>query len=133
MIKGIAINNDGSAKVGFMAPSIDGQAEVIAMAQSLAGIHPEEISYVEGHGTATPLGDPIEVAALTQAFRGGTEKRQYCALGSVKSNVGHLDAAAGVAGLIKAALALKHGVLPASLHFERPNPKFEIEENAVLC
>ena len=127
VIKGIAINNDGSSKVGFMAPSVNGQAEVIAMAQAAAGVHPEEVSYVEGHGTATPLGDPIEVAALTQAFRSRTDKTQFCALGSVKSNIGHLDAAAGVTGIIKTALALHHKILPPSLHFEKPNPKFDIE------
>lgn len=127
IIKGIAINNDGSTKVSFGAPSVDGQAEVIAMAQAVANVEPETISYVEGHGTATPLGDPIEVAALTQAFRAGTEVKGFCALGSVKSNIGHLDAAAGIAGLIKTALALKHKLLLPSLHFEKPNSKFDIE------
>ncbi len=127
VIRGIAINNDGSDKVGYMAPSVSGQAEVIAMAHAMAGVEPDEFSYVEGHGTATPLGDPIEVAALTQAFRAGTERNQFCGLGSVKSNVGHLDAAAGVAGLIKCAMAIKHGIIPPSINFEKPNPKFNIE------
>ncbi len=127
VIRGIAINNDGSDKVGYMAPSVSGQAEVIAMAHAMAGVEPDEFSYVEGHGTATPLGDPIEVAALTQAYRAGTGRNQFCGLGSVKSNVGHLDAAAGIAGLIKCAMAIKHGIIPPSINFEKPNPKFSIE------
>jgi len=127
VIRGIAINNDGAAKVGFGAPSIEGQAEVIEMAQAIADVSPRDISYVECHGTATPLGDPIEVAALTRAFRTGTEDRGFCALGSAKSNFGHLDAAAGVTGLIKTALALRHRVIPPTLHVKQPNPKFEIE------
>ena len=127
VIRGIAINNDGSDKVGYMAPSVSGQAEVIAMAHAMAGVEPDEISYVEGHGTATPLGDPIEVAGLTEAFRVGTDRNQFCGLGSVKSNIGHLDAAAGVAGLIKCAMAIKHGIIPPSINFEKPNPKFNIE------
>ena len=106
VIKGIAVNNDGADKVGFMAPSVSGQTEVIAMAMAEARVEPGMISYVEGHGTATPLGDPIEVEALTQAFRTGNSARGFCGLGSVKSNIGHLDAAAGVAGLIKTALSL---------------------------
>jgi amino acid adenylation domain-containing protein len=128
VIKGISINNDGSAKVSFGAPSVDGQAEVVLMAQALAGIDAETISYIEGHGTATPLGDPIEVAALTQAFRANTDSKGFCALGSVKTNVGHLDAAAGVTGLIKTALSLQHKILPPSLHFTKPNPKFDIQQ-----
>ncbi|WP_066341971.1 type I polyketide synthase [Azohydromonas lata] len=125
VIKGSAANNDGAAKVGFTAPSVDGQAEVIRAALQVAGISADTIGYVEAHGTGTTLGDPIEIAALTQAFRGDTARRGYCAVGSVKTNVGHLDAAAGVAGLIKAAMALKHRVLPASLHFRRPNPQID--------
>ncbi len=125
VIKGSAINNDGSRKAGFSAPSIDGQAEAIAMAQALAGVPPETVTYVEAHGTATPLGDPIEIAALTKAFRAGTEKTGYCAIGSVKGNIGHLDSAAGIAGLIKAALALHHKKIPASLHFSAPNPQID--------
>lgn len=125
VIRGVALNNDGSGKVSFTAPSVDGQAEVIAMAQAVAGVDPGSISLIEAHGTATPLGDPIEVAALTQAFRAGTAEKGFCALGSVKSNVGHLDAAAGVAGLIKAVLALRHRLLPPSLHFKHPNPKID--------
>ncbi|HEX8352728.1 MAG TPA: type I polyketide synthase, partial [Pyrinomonadaceae bacterium] len=117
VIKGSAVNNDGSDKVGFTAPSIEGQAAVIRAAQIMAGVSAETITYVEAHGTGTSLGDPIEVAALTQAFRRSTRRERFCALGSVKTNVGHLDAAAGVTGLIKAALALRHRRLPASLHF----------------
>jgi len=129
VVRGTAVNNDGSVKVGYTAPSVGAQSEVIAMAQGVAGVSPETISYVEAHGTGTPLGDPIEVAALTRAFRHGTERKNFCALGSVKTNVGHLDAAAGVAGLIKTVLALKNREIPPSLHFERPNPKLEIEES----
>ena len=125
VIKGFAINNDGSMKVGYTAPSVDGQAEVIATAQAVAGIDPETITYIEAHGTGTPLGDPIEIAALTQAFRATTARNNFCAIGSVKTNIGHLDPAAGVAGLIKTVLALKHKLLPPSLHFTQPNPKID--------
>jgi amino acid adenylation domain-containing protein len=127
VIKGAAVNNDGSQRVSFGAPGVEGQSEVIAMAHALAGVDPETITYVEAHGTATPLGDPIEVAGLTRAFRMGTDARQFCALGSVKTNVGHLDAAAGVTGLIKTVLALHYKAIPASLHFKKPNPKLELE------
>ncbi|HEY0602392.1 MAG TPA: SDR family NAD(P)-dependent oxidoreductase [Herpetosiphonaceae bacterium] len=125
VIKGSALNNDGAQKVGYTAPSVEGQARVIAEALATAGVEPETISYVETHGTATALGDPIEVAALTEAYRAGTDKTGFCALGSVKTNIGHLDAAAGVAGLIKAVLSLKHGQIPASLHYETPNPAID--------
>ncbi|MTJ47693.1 non-ribosomal peptide synthetase/type I polyketide synthase [Dolichospermum sp. UHCC 0259] len=121
-IKGSAINNDGNLKVGYTAPSIDGQAAVIAAAQEDAAIAPETITYIEAHGTGTALGDPIEIAGLTQAFRMKTDKKGYCAIGSVKSNIGHLNTVAGVTGLIKTALALKHQQIPPSLNFERPNP-----------
>lgn len=128
VIKGAALNNDGSQKVGFTAPSVDGQAQVISMAQMLGGIDPATISYIEAHGTGTALGDPIEIAGLTQAFRaGGADENGFCAIGSIKSNIGHLDAAAGVAGLIKTSLALHHKVLPASINFDSPNPKLGIE------
>ncbi|HEY0602498.1 MAG TPA: amino acid adenylation domain-containing protein [Herpetosiphonaceae bacterium] len=122
VIKGFALNNDGGQKVGYTAPGVDGQAEVIATALAMAGVAPETISYVEAHGTATPLGDPIEIAALTRAFQTQSQKPGWCAIGSVKTNVGHLDAASGVAGLIKAVMALEHRQIPPSLHFERPNP-----------
>ncbi|NES76653.1 MULTISPECIES: type I polyketide synthase [Okeania] len=125
IIKGSAINNDGSLKVGYTAPSIEGQAAVIAEAHAVAGIDPETISYIEAHGTGTELGDPVEIAALTQAFKYSTEKKGFCAIGSLKSNMGHLDAAAGVAGLIKTVLALKHKLIPPTLHFEEPNPQID--------
>ncbi len=129
VIKGAALNNDGSQRVSFGAPGVEGQSEVIAMAHALAGVDPETITCVEAHGTATPLGDPIEVAGLTKAFRLSTQAKQFCALGSVKTNLGHLDAAAGVTGLIKTALALHHKVIPASLHFTKPNPKLDLENS----
>jgi acyl transferase domain-containing protein len=125
VIKGAALNNDGSAKVGYTAPSIAGQAQVIAMAQAMAGVDPETIGYVEAHGTATMLGDPIEVAALTQAFAGRAGAKKHCALGSVKSNVGHLASAAGVTGLIKTVLTVERGVIPPSLNFKTPNPQID--------
>jgi acyl transferase domain-containing protein/alpha-ketoglutarate-dependent taurine dioxygenase len=125
VIKGSAINNDGSVKIGYTAPSVEGQAEVIAEALAMAGVDARSISYVEAHGTGTSLGDPIELDALTQVFRRATDAKTFCGIGSVKSNIGHTGAAAGVAGLIKTALALKHGQLPASLHFERPNPNID--------
>ncbi len=125
VIKGSAINNDGSAKIGYTAPGTQGQAQVIAEAQAIAGIEPEMVTYVEAHGTGTALGDPIEIAALTRAFRTGTKKNNFCAIGSVKTNVGHLDAAAGITGLIKTVLALVHKQLPPSLHFVRPNPRID--------
>ncbi|UQA59462.1 non-ribosomal peptide synthetase/type I polyketide synthase [Polyangium aurulentum] len=127
VILGSAINNDGATKVGFTAPSVEGQAEAIRRAQEAAGAHPESIGFVEAHGTATRLGDLIEVAALTRAFRRKTDKRSYAALGSMKSNIGHLGAAAGVAGLIKATLALENELIPPTLHFRRPNPQLELE------
>jgi iturin family lipopeptide synthetase A len=129
VIKGAAINNDGSGKVSYTAPSVEGQAEVIAAAQALAGVEPESISYIEAHGTATPLGDPIEVAALTQAFRIGTDKKQFCAIGSAKTNFGHLDVASGVTGLIKTTLALENSLLPPSLHYTQPNPQIDFENS----
>ena len=129
VIRGSAINNDGSNKVGFTAPSIDGQAQVVSMAQRVSNTPPETIDYVEAHGTGTKLGDPIEVEALTQAFRQGTDKTGYCGIGSVKTNIGHLDAAAGVASLIKTALALHYREIPASLHFETPNPDIDFDES----
>ncbi len=125
VIKGAAVNNDGAGKVSYMAPSVAGQAEVIALAHALAGVTADTIDYVEAHGTATPLGDPIEIAALTQAFRATTDGKNFCKLGTVKSNFGHLEAAAGVTGLIKTALALQHAQIPASLHFQKPNPHID--------
>ena len=130
VIKGYGINNDGSRKVGYTAPSIDGQAEVIAMAQEMAGCDPGTIGYVEAHGTGTLLGDPIEIAALDKVFRAGTSNRQFCAIGSVKSNIGHLDTAAGVASLIKTVLVLERGLIPPSLHCEHPNPRIDFANSA---
>ncbi|MFE9748339.1 type I polyketide synthase [Saccharothrix saharensis] len=129
VIRGSAVNNDGSRKVGFTAPSVKGQRDAIVAAQTLAGVSPREIGYVEGHGTATPVGDPIEVSALTKAFSFGTSDTGFCALGSVKSNIGHLDAAAGVASFIKAVLALENGLIPATLHFSRPNELIDFERS----
>jgi acyl transferase domain-containing protein len=126
VIRGVGINNDGADKVSFSAPSVDGQAQAIAMAQAYADITPDQISYIEAHGTATPMGDPIEIAALTQAFRLQTAAKQFCAIGSIKGNIGHLADAAGIAGLIKAALALDHKQIPPSINFETPNPKLDL-------
>lgn len=129
VIKGSALNNDGSFKIGFTAPRVDGQAKAIKAAQIMAEIDPSTISYIEAHGTGTPLGDPIEIAALKQVFEEESDKKEYCAIGSVKSNVGHADAAAGISGLIKTVLMLKHKEIPPSLHFETPNPKIDIENS----
>lgn len=129
IIRGSATNNDGSLRAGYTAPSVDSQAEVIALAQGLAGISPETISYVEAHGTGTSLGDPIEIAALTRAFRAHTNEKNFCAIGSVKTGIGHLDTAAGVAGLIKTCLMLHHQQIPPSLHFERPNPELDLNNS----
>lgn len=125
VIRGWAINNDGADKVGYTAPSVHGQADCITQALEMAEIDADTIGMVEAHGTGTPVGDPIEVAALSQAFRASTKRSGYCALGSVKSNVGHLETAAGIAGLIKAAQAVHHGQIPPSLHFETPNPEID--------
>ncbi|MFJ6556519.1 amino acid adenylation domain-containing protein [Streptomyces luteogriseus] len=125
VIKASAVNSDGANRVGFTAPSLDGQAEVVLRAQKIADVDPRTVTYVETHGTATKLGDPVEVAALTKAFRQGTDATGYCAIGSVKTNIGHLDAAAGAAGLIKTALALHHGKIPPSLNFDEPNPQID--------
>jgi acyl transferase domain-containing protein/thioesterase domain-containing protein len=129
VILGSAINNDGSRKVGYLAPSVDGQIEVIREAMDFAGVSPADISYVEAHGTGTVVGDPIEVRALRQAFHPSARRDGSCAIGSVKSNVGHLDAAAGVTGLIKTALALEHAQLPPSLHFEKLNPRIDLKDS----
>ncbi|HEY0783032.1 MAG TPA: amino acid adenylation domain-containing protein, partial [Thermoanaerobaculia bacterium] len=131
VIRGSAVNNDGGLKVGYTAPSVEGQAEVIAEALAVAGVPAESIGYVEAHGTGTRLGDPIEIQALTKAFRAETERRGFCALGSVKTNIGHLDVAAGVAGLIKTVLALRHRELPPSLHFAAANPEIDFAASPV--
>ncbi|SFC87958.1 type I polyketide synthase [Streptomyces aidingensis] len=124
VIRGSALNNDGALKAGYTAPSVTGQAAVIADAMADAGVTAEDVGYVEAHGTGTVLGDPIEVAALTRAF-GPTGRTQYCALGSVKPNVGHLDRAAGTTGLIKTAMVVRDGLIPPTLHFTEPNPEID--------
>jgi amino acid adenylation domain-containing protein len=129
VIRGSAVNNDGARKVGYTAPSSDGQAKVVALAHAVADITADEISYVECHGTATPLGDPIEIAGLVKAFGATTNRKGFCAIGTVKTNIGHLDIASGVAALIKTILALEHESLPAALHFKTPNPKLGLEES----
>jgi phthiocerol/phenolphthiocerol synthesis type-I polyketide synthase E len=133
VIRGIAVNNDGGGKAGYTAPSIDGQVEAVATAQHLARVEPRSIEYLEAHGTATPLGDPIEIAALTQVFRAATPDVAFCRLGSLKANLGHLDAAAGVAGLIKAILVLKHKEFPPLVNFEKPNPQLGLESSPFLA
>ena len=127
VIRGTAVNNDGHHKMGFTAPSVQGQTAVIREAQAVAAINADEIQYIEAHGTGTPLGDPIEIQALTRAFSETNQTHHSCLIGSVKSNIGHLDAAAGIAGLIKVVLSLQHQQIPASLHFEQPNPKIAFE------
>jgi acyl transferase domain-containing protein/alpha-ketoglutarate-dependent taurine dioxygenase len=125
VIRGSALNNDGLNKVGFTAPGVDGQAAVISAALARAEVDPATVSYIETHGTGTQLGDPIEIRALLKAFGKRTRGPHSCAIGSVKTNIGHLDAAAGVAGLIKTVLSLEHGLLPPSLHYRRPNPEID--------
>jgi iturin family lipopeptide synthetase A len=127
IIKGSATNNDGNRKVGYTAPGVKGQASVVKSALHMSRVEPETITYIEAHGTATSLGDPIEIKALNQAFKTG--KKQYCAIGTVKTNIGHLDVAAGVAGLIKTALAIKHKMIPPSLHYKEPNPRIDFENS----
>ncbi|NMH75845.1 type I polyketide synthase [Pseudonocardia xinjiangensis] len=125
VIRGTAVNNDGRRKMGFHAPSVAGPAGAVRTAQLVAGVDADEIGYVEAHGTGTALGDPVEVAGLTKAFRQSTDRTGYCRIGSVKANVGHADAAAGIVGLIKTVLCVEHGVLPASLNFSEPNPAID--------
>ncbi len=131
VLLGSAVSNDGSLKAGYTAPSVEGQAKAIGEALDVAGVDPESLSYVEAHGTGTRLGDPIEIEALTRAFQAKTDKRQFCAIGSVKTNIGHLDVASGVAGLIKTILALEHREIPPSLHFEAPNPAIDFAGSPV--
>uniref|UniRef100_UPI0025E0A326 type I polyketide synthase n=1 Tax=uncultured Sphingomonas sp. TaxID=158754 RepID=UPI0025E0A326 len=128
VIRGSAVNNDGILKVGYTAPGMSGQASVITEALANAGVEPDTISYVEAHGTATPLGDAVELAAMHKAFTARTAQTGFCALGSVKPNVGHLDRASGVTGLIKTALALQHQQLPPSLNFAQPNPALDLHD-----
>jgi acyl transferase domain-containing protein len=129
VIKGSAVNADGADRIGFTAPSVNGQSTVIASALRVSGAQAAAIQYVETHGTATGLGDPIEIAALSQAFRRNTARRQFCAIGSVKGNLGHLEAGAGIAGLVKTILALQHRKIPPSLHFDSPNAQIEFGES----
>ncbi len=129
VIRGFAVNNDGAMKIGYTAPSVEGQAQVIARAQQMAGVSAESISYLEAHGTGTPLGDPIEVAALTRAFRSTTNAKQFCSLGTAKANVGHLDVAAGATGLIKTVLQIQNRTIPGLLHFNQPNPHLELDDS----
>jgi len=132
VIKGSAVNNDGNRKSGYTAPGVEMQSRAVIESHAAAGIDAATISYIEAHGTGTYLGDPIEIAALTAAFRTQTDRRGFCRIGSVKSNIGHLDAAAGVAGLIKTALALKHRLLPPVLHFEKPNPQIDFDASPFI-
>jgi acyl transferase domain-containing protein len=129
LLRGSAVNNDGRGKVSYLAPSLDGQAQCVAEALAVAGVPASSISYVEAHGTGTPVGDPIEVAALTQAFGRAPGGEPWCGLGSMKTNVGHLDTAAGVASFIKVALALRHRQIPASLNFAAPNQACAFEQS----
>lgn len=129
VIRGSAVANDGSVKVGFTAPGVSGQARVAAEAMAVAGVEPHEIGYLEATGTGTELGDPIEIESLTKAYRLGTQERGYCPIGSVKSNIGHTDAASGAAALIKGALTLEREEIPPSLHFEEPNPRIDFENS----
>jgi acyl transferase domain-containing protein/acyl carrier protein/SAM-dependent methyltransferase len=126
VIRGSAINNDGSLKAGYTAPSVEGQAAAVSEAMAVAAVEPETVTYIEAHGTGTPVGDPIELTALRKVFGADCETGPFCALGSVKTNIGHLDAAAGIAGLIKTVLALENKQIPPSLHFERPNPAIKL-------
>jgi acyl transferase domain-containing protein len=125
VLRGWAVNNDGSAKASYAAPSLEGQASVIKRAQEIAGVDPSTITYIEAHGTGTVMGDPVEIAALTSAFGAGDSGGQYCAVGSVKTNLGHLDPAAGVASLIKTVLSFKNRQIPPSLNFRQPNPAID--------
>ncbi len=128
VIKGSAINNDGSSKVGFTAPGLRGQTRVLREALGVANVDPDSIGYIECHGTGTPLGDPNELEALNAAY-GGADAARGCAIGSLKPNIGHLDAAAGVTGLIKAALSVEHGVVTPTVHFRQPNPRFDFDRS----
>jgi amino acid adenylation domain-containing protein/FkbH-like protein len=129
VIKGSAINNDGSNKVGYMAPSVNGQSAVVRKAIIAANVSPDTISYIETHGTGTKLGDPIEVNSLSQVYKSYTDRRNFCALGSVKANIGHLDAAAGIAGVIKVVLMFKNRKLPPTVNFMMPNPEINLEDS----
>ncbi len=126
LLRGFAVGNDGAAKAGYMAPGVDGQARVIRAAQLMAGVSPESITYLEAHGTGTPMGDPIEIAALSEVFREHTSRTGFCTVGTAKGNIGHLDAAAGVTGIIKTVLSLKFRAIPGLAHFQSPNPELDL-------
>jgi acyl transferase domain-containing protein/acyl carrier protein len=128
VVLGNAINNDGGNKVGFTAPSVDGQAEAVAAAVAMAAIDPREITYVEAHGTGTAMGDPIEVTALSMIYSEGTDEREWCGIGSVKANIGHLSQSAGIISVIKAVLAIEHGMIPPSINYEQPNPAIDFPD-----
>ncbi len=132
IVRGTAINNDGSQKIGYLAPSVDGQAGAISEALTISDVDAGDISYIETHGTGTQIGDPIEFEALNQVFRGATEKRDYCRIGSVKSNIGHLGEAAGAAALIKVILSLKNRQLPPTINYESPNPQLDLEDTPFI-
>ncbi|HEX7239518.1 MAG TPA: beta-ketoacyl synthase N-terminal-like domain-containing protein [Longimicrobiaceae bacterium] len=127
VVRGSAVNNDGARKIGFTAPGVEGQVRVISDALAMAGVEPASIGFVEGHGSGTPLGDSIEIAALREVFADGSRGAGTCALGSAKSNLGHCNAAAGVAGLLKAVLAVREGVVPPTVHFRAADPKLELD------
>jgi len=126
IIRGSAVNNDGSQKAGYLAPSVDGQARAAVEALAVANVEPASVQYIEAHGTGTPVGDPIEIAALTQAY--GDGGKGFCGIGSVKTNIGHLDTAAGVASLIKVSLALRNELIPQTVNFTRPNSRFDLDK-----
>jgi acyl transferase domain-containing protein len=132
VIRGSAVNTDGASKAGYLAPSVDGQAAAVSESLARAGVSADTIGYVECHGTGTYFGDPIEISALTLAHRRSTDKKQYCRIGSVKSNIGHLDTAAGVVSLIKASMAVREGLIPPSLNFDKPNPSIDFESSPFL-
>ena len=125
VIIGTAANNDGSSKTSFTAPSLGQQSQAVADALELAGVSADSVGYIECHSTGTIVGDPLEIEALTMAFRKGTERKQYCAIGSVKANIGHPEQAAGIAGLIKTALVLHHKKIPPSINYDTPNPAID--------
>jgi amino acid adenylation domain-containing protein len=129
VIKGAAVNHDGGKKVSYLAPSVEGQARVIASALAIGGVDPDTVSFIEAHGTGTPIGDPIEVEALTRVFRAYTQRKGYCAIGSIKSNFGHATTAAGIAGLLKVVLALGRRKIPATLHYSAPNPRIDFDNS----
>jgi len=132
VVRGTAINNDGAQKVGFLAPGVEGQASAVAEALVISDTQASEVSYIETHGTGTPVGDPIEFEALNQVYRKETDKRNYCRIGSVKSNIGHLGEAAGAASIIKVVLALQNKQIPASLNFESPNKQLDMKDSPFL-